>query len=182
MYKSRRCPPALASCPAPNPTAPSPPWSIRGAGAPSPMVGHRAPALHGPGLSCLQPPAPGLEAGRQTRGDLKEKIPSLLEGGCTSPHQEALGGSNQPYFPHQRGEGRRRQGLHTHTAPAFGEGGRDTAAIPPALGKLRHSKGHSLIRGLCLAELRQGPALSTRLKQRKTASHVCVPSSRAVPG
>lgn len=48
---------------------------------------------------------------------------------------------------------------------------------PPALGKLRHSEGRSLTRGLCLAELRQGPALSTRLKQRKTASHVCVPSS-----
>lgn len=75
------------------------------------------------------------------------------------------------------GGGRCRQGLHTHTAPAFGEGGWDTAAIPPALGKLRHSEGHSLIRGLCLAELRQRPALSTRLKQRKTASRVCVPSS-----
>lgn len=46
-----------------------------------------------------------------------------------------------------------------------------------ALGKLRHREGHLLTRGLCLAELRQGPALSTRLKQRKTASHICVPSS-----
>lgn len=59
-----------------------------------------------PASPACSPAAPGLEAGRQTRGDLKEKIPSLLEGGCTSPHQEALGGSNQPYFPHQRREGR----------------------------------------------------------------------------
>lgn len=78
-------------------------------------------------LSCMvpvspacSPPAPGLEGGRQTRGELKGKILSLLEGGCTSPHQEGLGGSNEPYFPHQRrgwGAGAGRGCTHTQHLP-----------------------------------------------------------------
>lgn len=88
MYKSRRCPPALASCPAPNPTAPRPPWSIRGAGAPSPMEGHRAPALHDPGLSCLQPPYPWPGRGKADKGRPR--------GEDSIPARGGLGGSNEP--------------------------------------------------------------------------------------
>lgn len=173
-------PPSPGELPCSKPHCSQPPMEHQGVlGLPVPWRGTGLLPCMVPASPACSPPAPGLEAGRQTRGDLKEMISSLLEG-APAPTKTCWGVQISPIYPTKAGragEGRRRQGLHAHTAPAFGEGGWDTAAIPPALGKLRHSKGHSLIRGLCLAELRQGPALSTRLKQRKTASHVCVPSS-----
>lgn len=69
-----------------------------------------------------------------------------------------------PAFPlSQSGEGRCRHGLHTVKLSAFGEVRQDTA-VTPSPGKTEAQRGHLLTRGLCLAELRQGPALSTRLK------------------
>lgn len=103
MYKSRRCPPALASCPTPNPTAPSTSWSVRGAGAPSPMEGHRAPALHGPGLSCLQPPCPWPGRGKADKGRPQGEDSLPARRGLHQPPPRGAGGSNEPYFPHQRG-------------------------------------------------------------------------------
>lgn len=107
----------------------------------------------------------------------------LLEGAVgqppprASPCREGLGGSNEPHPPRKTGRaGEGRGCTRTHSICLWG-GGTGYGHHPPVLGKLRHSEGRSLTRGLCLAELRQGPALSTRLKQRKTASHVCVPSS-----
>lgn len=80
MYKSRQCPPALASCPAPNPTVLASHGVSGVLGLPVPWRGTGL-------LPCMvlaspvcSPPVPGLEGGRQTKGDLKGKIPSLLEG------------------------------------------------------------------------------------------------------
>lgn len=110
-------PPALASCPVPNPTAPSPPWSIRGAGAPSPMEGHRAPALHGPGLSCLQPTCPWPGSGKADKGRPQEdSLPT--RGGLHQPPPRDAGGFKSALFPPPKGGGQVRAGAGrgcTHT-------------------------------------------------------------------
>lgn len=188
MYKSRRCPPAPACCPAPGPTAPSPPrgvWGVPGLPAPRRGTGH--PPCTAPASPAHSPPAPGLQGEAREGGDPNGPQTACgapaAGGSCGAtapacqPWGEGLGGSNEPHPPRKTGRaGEGRGCTRTHSICLWG-GGTGYGRHPPVLGKLRHSEGHSLTGGLCLAELRQGPALSTRLKQRKTASHVCVPSS-----
>lgn len=185
MYKSRRCPPALASCPAPSPTAPGPP---RGVG------GCRGSQSHGGAQgTCPARPRPLLPAaplpqgwGKPDKGEtpIVSKLSVgllLLEGGpllVPAHTKRGWGVEMSPIPTPQVGRAGAGRGC-MHTASAFGGKGTGYGCHPAALGKLRHSEGHSLTRGLCLAELRQGPALSTRLKQRKTASRVCMPMRAA---
>lgn len=177
--------------PLPAPLLPAPRGVWGGAGAPSPTGGHRAPALHGPGLSCPQPSCPRPGGGKPEKGviPMAPKLPvgHLLLAGAVgqplpTPPQPLLRGAGgvqmSPIPPQSWGEGRCRQGLHTRTQRLPLGRGDGIRPPPPSPGETEAQRGaFANQRSLCLAEQRQGPALSTRLKQRKTASHVCVPNS-----
>lgn len=193
MYKSCRRPPAPACCPAPGPTAPGPPWGVGGCWGSQPHGGAQGtcPAWPRPLLRTV--PLPQAWRGEAREGGDPNGTQTACGaptagGSCgaaaplPTPPQPLLRGAGgvqmSPIPPQSWGEGRRRQGLHIRTQHLPLGRADGIQPPPPSPGKTEAQQGaFANQRSLCLAEQRQGPALSTRLKQRKTVSHVCVPSS-----